>query len=516
MQKLLLIPVLALLCLHVRAQLPEDLLRSSWVTPSGTARQQAIGGAMGSLGGEISANYVNPAGLGLYRTNEFVISPGLRFDKENAKYLGTHTSAAGLTGFNLGTSGFVTSYEGVGGNFNVFSIAVNRTADFNSHTHYSGRNDYSSFAEQYAEEFSASHLGINQGIASPSLSYGTRMALWTSLIDTAADGNGGQMIIAQPQKAGLLLQDNDITTSGGITEIALNLASGIKNKLFFGGGIGIPIMRYNRSQTWYEADATGNANNDFESFTYRETFTSKAWGLNAKFGMLLKIGSAWRIGMAIHSPTIYGVTDRFNASMITRTENYTDLKQVSISSDSLDNIVGNQPAGAISYNMLTPWKFILSGAYVFGSNIADTRKQKGFVTADLEYHTLRSAHFKPENNQDESTNNYFDAVNAAAKTSYTNFLSMRLGGEMKFNTLMARAGAAFYSNPYKDNALKANRMLFSLGGGYRYAGMFVDLAFIMAFEKNVNIPYLLSDKSNVYADLTHRTGTLLLTFGIKL
>jgi hypothetical protein len=31
------------------AQLPEDALRMSWTNPSGTARQQAIGGAMASL-----------------------------------------------------------------------------------------------------------------------------------------------------------------------------------------------------------------------------------------------------------------------------------------------------------------------------------------------------------------------------------------------------------------------------------------------------------------------------------
>ena len=36
------------------AQVPEDAIRASWYAPFGTARHQAIGGAMGSLGGEIS------------------------------------------------------------------------------------------------------------------------------------------------------------------------------------------------------------------------------------------------------------------------------------------------------------------------------------------------------------------------------------------------------------------------------------------------------------------------------
>ena len=39
----------------VLAQEPADALRMSWTDPAGTARQQAIGGAMASLGGDLSA-----------------------------------------------------------------------------------------------------------------------------------------------------------------------------------------------------------------------------------------------------------------------------------------------------------------------------------------------------------------------------------------------------------------------------------------------------------------------------
>ncbi|HVS96527.1 MAG TPA: hypothetical protein VHE54_08565, partial [Puia sp.] len=77
------------LCLESKGQLPTDVLRYSWTVPSGTAREQAIGGAMGSLGGDISAATVNPAGLGLYKTNEVVISPGWHLLTDKSSYLGT-------------------------------------------------------------------------------------------------------------------------------------------------------------------------------------------------------------------------------------------------------------------------------------------------------------------------------------------------------------------------------------------------------------------------------------------
>ena len=47
------------------AQEPADALRYSWLTQNGTARNQAIGGAGASLGGEFSSLFINPAGLRL-------------------------------------------------------------------------------------------------------------------------------------------------------------------------------------------------------------------------------------------------------------------------------------------------------------------------------------------------------------------------------------------------------------------------------------------------------------------
>jgi hypothetical protein len=473
---------------------------------------------MGSLGGEISAGFVNPAGLGFYRTNEIVISPGWRLGKDNANYLGTHASASAAGNFNLGTSGFVISYEGRNpGTSNTFALAINRTANFNSNISYKGENDYSSFSEQYVEEFAASGLNINSAIGNPSLSYGTRMALYSYLIDTATI-NGSLQVIGQPQKAGRLLQANNLQSRGGITEMEISLASCQHDKWYIGGSIGIPFLSYTRYQTYTESDATGNPNNDFDSFTYRETYTTKGVGVNAKLGAIFRPGTSWRFGLAIHTPSVLGLTDEIHASMITRTENYTNLRQVSISSDSLDQMTSVSGANTVNYNLYTPWKFLLSGSYVFGSGMADTRQQKGFITADLEYITTGSPHFSSGGNTNTNTNddNYFSQVNQAIKGSYKGTLAARVGGEMKFNTLMVRAGAAYYSNPYRNGELKADHLFLSTGIGYRNKGFFVDLTYVMGFSRDVNFPYRLADKANTYAALKEYSGTALLTFGIKL
>src|SRR5277367_6189037 len=87
------------LCFYLQAQTPEDALRMSYTRPSGTAREQAIGGAMGSLGGDISSNFVNPAGLGFYKTGEVVVSPGFSFNSGNNAYLLTTTKSPSVSNF---------------------------------------------------------------------------------------------------------------------------------------------------------------------------------------------------------------------------------------------------------------------------------------------------------------------------------------------------------------------------------------------------------------------------------
>ena len=338
------------------------------------------------------------------------------------------------------------------------------------------------------------------------------MALYTYLVDTATI-NGQLQVIAQPQKAGTVLQQNDLRSSGGMTEIALNLATGIAGKWFIGGGIGIPILSYSREQTYRETDASGNAHNDFESYTYTEKYTSRGFGLNAKLGVIFSPTNAVRVGLAVHTPSVIGVTDKIRGSMSTSLEDYSVPQQVT--SEQLDASYG--PANSVNYNLYTPWRFIASGSYLFGGGAENVRAQKGFITADVEYVTTKSSHFKPENTDgSDGSDSYYDAVNASIKSVYKNYLGLRLGGEMKFNTVFARLGGAYYTNPYQDSKeLKVNKLFLTAGGGWRNAGMFIDLAFVAGFFKDVNFPYVLSDKNNVVATLKQFSGTGIVTVGFK-
>jgi len=503
----------------LQAQLPEDALRLSYTNPSGTAREQAIGGAMGSLGGDISANFVNPAGLGFYKTSEFLLSPAFGFSKTRGQYLSLNETAPGKNHFILGTSGLVLGKATAPGKSTAFSFAVNRSADFNSHIRYGGNNDYSSGAEAYAEEYANSGLSIDDALTQPgiSLSYGTRMALYTYLVDTATIG-GITQVIAQPQKVlaagGQLYQLNDIRTSGGITELAFGFASSSRDKWYLGASVGIPIVNYQRDQQYTETDLSGNTNNDFNSYTYRESYSSRGAGVNIKLGAIFRPNAAWRFGLAVHSPTLYSLTDRVDATLFSDAEGYHHPD--STSSAVMDNNSGG--GNSLRYDLSSPWHFIASSSYVFGAG-PDAAGRQGFITADVEYITNKSPRFSLPSDYDgyysSSDNSYYDGLNSTVKSYYKNSFNFRLGGEIKFNTLAVRAGGSYSLSPYAGSDIKASRGTVGAGLGYRNHGFFVDLTYVESFQKDASFPYRLADKDNIYATTNQNSGTVILTAGIK-
>ncbi len=504
--------------LALNAQLPEDALRLSNTFPSGTARQQAIGGAMGSLGGDISSLTVNPAGLGFYKSSELVLSPGFGLGSTKSTYLSGTQTGPSTNNFILGTTGFVFARPSAPDRSTAFSLAVGKMADFNAHTLYQGKNSYSSGAEAYALEYSQSNESINQALADPSISYGTRMALYTYLVDTATV-SGKSVVISQPEKVlssgGSIDQRNDIRTTGGITEIDFGFGSNSADKFYFGGSVGVPIVNYRQETRYSETDGTGNTNNDFGSYAYNETYTSKGVGVNAKLGAIYRPSVAWRFGLAIHTPTLYSLNDKVIASMATNTDGYATPSNTT--SDVFDKSAG--ASNRFKYDLNSPWHFLASASYVFGAGATGeaTARRQGFITGDAEYVTNKSSRFviPSDYSSDYTGDGYYDAVNNVVKSIYRNNFRFRAGAEMKFNFIAARIGGSYTTSPYANSDVKYSRATLSGGLGWRNKGFFADLTYVEAFTKDGNFPYRLSDKDNIYAVTKQSRGNVILTVGMR-
>lgn len=505
------------------AQIPEDVLRYSYHPQHGSARNMAIGGAMGSLGGDINALYVNPAGLGLYKTSEFVLSPAVALNNNKSTYFGTSQTAK-KSAFDLGTSGFVVGFNQRGSKWTsqAFSLGINQTANFNNIISYHGQNAATSYSEQYTEELSSSGLSINQALNTPAFAYSTALALDTYLIDTFRTSNNDPIVKGLPEflldKGIALDQQKTIETKGGIYEIGLGYASNMDDKLYLGASVGIPIVSYERNTTFREADISGNTNNNFAFSELNDKLTTKGAGINLKLGLIYKVSNMVRLGVTLHTPTYYSLTDRQTAEMATNTEAYSNNHILPSSSLKFTN--GSQ--GETRYNARTPFKAIFSGSYVF-REVSDTRQQRGFISADIEYIGYPSTNFSV-NAVDASTedHNYYNDLKTAIKSYYKGAVNFRLGGELKFNTLMVRVGGAYYGNPYKQdnkneqNNLKSNIIQAGGGIGYRNHGVFVDLTYAHIFNKDVNFPYRLTDNANFYAEQKANRGNIVMTVGFKL
>lgn len=516
MKKNILLGILSCVSVSLFAQIPEDVLKYSWQPVNGTARINAVGGAMGSLGGDISATFTNPAGLAFYKTTDFVLSPGFSFFNNKSNFRGTSANDKNSL-FNLGTSGIVGGWQGANKWNNSISLAITRSANFGNKIYYTGKNDFSSFAEQYAAEIANSGADIGRAEDISKLSLGTQMAVWNYLVDTTTlPGNATPDVISLAMwgalKEGgdfLVNQSHTIETSGGITEIALGFATNHEDKLYIGGTFGLPIVSYTKESTLREEDISGNNDNNFSFAELKETFKTKGVGLNAKLGMIYKPADFIRVGFALHTPTWYSFEDTYSGNMAVNLENYRTTPGTT--SVSVEDVYGSVPT--YKYELASPWKFMLSGSYVI-REIEDVRKQKGFITADVEYVTYKSNKFR--NAEDYDDNGYYDEVNSTMKSYYKNALNFRVGGELKFTTIMGRLGFAYYGNPYADKELKANKMFISGGVGYRNAGMFIDLTYIHGLHKDVSFPYRLPDKANTFATVKGGGGNIALTVGFKI
>lgn len=495
----------------IQAQIPEDALRLFYVRPSGTAREQAIGGAMGSLGGDLSAAFVNPAGLAFYKTKEIVVSPGWSFNAVNTSYLSNNTKNTAANNFLPAASGIVYGWQDNNSlSTMAVSFSVNRRADFNGHYSYQGNNNYSSASQAYVDEFSRYGGSINQALSDPVLSYGTRMALYTYLVDTSRGAVYSQPNNVLASGAGLG-QQTGIVKTGGVTELNFGFAGTGKDKWYIGAGIGVPIMNYQQRKTYTETDLSGKTNNNFSSYTYTETYSAKGAGVNFRLGAIYRPNLNWRLGLTIYSPSFYSITDHLSASMVTNTEGYAGT--VSINTDTLDKISGS--SNRLDYNLQTNWGFIASGSYIFPGSI--TEGKMGFITADIEYALNKNSKFSfpLDANGNQPDNSYFNAVNSTIKDYYRNTLNFRLGGEYKLDNLALRMGGSFSTNPYSSPDLKANRYTVGGGAGYRKKGIFVDLTYVEVIENNVDFPYRLSNKDNFYSTVKTYTGNIILTFGYK-
>lgn len=422
-----------------------DALRFSRLNPSGTARYTSMGGAMGALGGDFSVISTNPAGLGLFRHSQVTVSPSLYVGTTASDYEGNRFKDDRFN-FNLGNLGLLfkirynkTKTKGI--QFLNLAIGYNRINNFNSSLYFQAENDQHSLAEV----FKNNAQGVMPGSLDP---FTELLAFNTYLIDTA--GGPANYFSNGPYPGENKVHSLQITRKGSGGEFTLGAGLNISNMFFLGASVAVTQLLYDETATYSENDAFSDIP-VFNSFQYVERYRVSGTGINLKAGAIVKPVDWFRIGVAIHTPTWYGLDETYSNSLRTNL----DFGSFSASS----------PSGAFEYNLNAPWRFNASLGFVI--------LKYGMIGAEYELVDYSDAALRP-------SSLFFVGPNAFIDSVYVTTHSFKVGGEFRWDPFRIRAGYAMYMNPFNGNSgLDATMQYISGGVGYRSKKWFsLDLAYI--------------------------------------
>ncbi len=493
----LLIPVLSF------GQNYMDAVRYSQIMAGGTARSEAMGGAFGALGGDFSSLSINPGGIGVYRGNEFVITPAYGVISSTSSLKGTNSEDFKYN-FNISNLGFVGTYN-TGNKSGLISmnyaIGFNRLKNFNASYILNGINKQSSLADWFVD-----NIGMGYPEYYENLAYDAYVIDYDSLGDYYYHNFVGD-----------INQQKTITTEGGINEYTFSFGANIDHIVYIGATMGIQSVRYKLASDHYEehTDISSLPATQAGWFSFREEMETRGAGYNLKLGAIFRPIDLIRIGGAIHLPTYYRLKDYYYSSMqseLTNGDVYYPIR--SADGRQMDDLI-------YDYDMVSP---VLSSGVPFKAvgSIAFKYKQYGLLSIDYErvdYGTMRLR------NGGDNYNFTGENEDIANKLTATN--NFRVGAEARVENLFFRGGWAYYGSPYKSTELNKNSSysIYSGGMGIHIDNMYIDLAYRLRNHSYYQYLYTLSDNyrnaynlttgANPLAQLKSHSSEVILTLGFR-
>lgn len=483
--------IAALLFVHyLQAQTVEDALRLSSFDPSGTARFMAVGGALGPLGADMSVTGTNPAGIALYRTSEFTITPALFLAGTDAQLTATQDiTQDNRTNFNLHNIGVVMTSQPIGRKWKTLNMAItlNNVGNFNRQFSYRGATN-GTIVQRWQELANDPNVGLDNFEAGLAFDAGAIYDIDDNPDDYEIDYEGFENQ--------LLNRAQTVTNRGTISELSFALAANYDEIVMIGLSVGLPIVNFEYESQYSEQDETSPFGGNvpfFESLEYNDEYNTTGGGINAKLGVIVRASQALRFGGAVHTPTAYNLEDEFETELI---NNYF------ADPDESGDFVGGEAVstGLFEYRMRTPWRFFGGAGLILGKN--------GFISGEVEIVDYNSNEFRFDG---------FDAneigVNGDIDQRLTDVVNLRLGGEFVYEDFRFRLGFGTFPSAFVADDTRRNS--FSAGAGYRKNKIFLDLAYRYTSFDEFFFPYFTETAVLQEVQTQYGLNRLLFTFGVK-
>ncbi|WP_422105638.1 OmpP1/FadL family transporter [Winogradskyella sp.] len=463
----------------ILAQDVADAVRYSMDEIQGTARFRAMGGAFGALGGDMSAVNINPAGSAIFNNSHASLSLGF-FNKEDdiTYFNGVNTSSNTFVDINQIGATFVFSNTNPDSPWKKFTIsgAFDRVADFDDDWVASGINPNTSIVEYFhinaqglrLDEISAlPGETISQAYSEIGAIYGFRnqqafLGFEGFIIDPVEDTDDNTEYIRNIN--GTNFNQRFAYASRGYNgKMAFNFATNYDDKFYFGLNLNAHFIDFERTTFFDESNSNSSGVTDV---SFDNNLRTTGSGFSFQLGGIAKLTEEFRVGLSYSSPTWYRISEETSQFLsTTRIENGSSVNQ--IVNPNVTNIFPD-------YRLQTPGKITGSLAYVFA--------RKGLLSFDYSVKDYSNARFRP------TSDVFFSSLNNDINTALTSAVAYRFGGEYRFKQLSFRGGYRFEESPYQDDTFFGDLTGYSLGLGYNFGNINLDVAFSQS-ERDINYQF---------------------------
>ena len=489
------------------AQTDVDAFRLSQYGTFGTARAQAIGGAITAVGADITSATTNPAGLGLMRTSTFQFSPSISLYNTTGRFIDRENTQSDFSASipSMGVAFTSVNYQGEDGSKRdgavsfTFAMGYNQLENFERNTIVQDAfNEFSSitnFFTELAGDTPPSLLGQNSFAA---------LAYDAFLIDSIWDGS--QVGYFGAAERGQIDQTIQVQEFGRRTGWYFSLGNNLNDKIIWGATLNLESVRYTRSFSFTEEDTRElyefyepRPNTGFPlelplvDLRFFDRFTTRGTGYGGTFGMIIRPINPLRIGISARTPTFYQLRDVFDTEM-SSTHIFRDSvgPEIATATTSQDFIA--------RYQLLSPFRANVGIMYQI--------QKYGFLSADVEYVNYNQMRLSSQVTDVTSPDFYsFEVENQTIEENYLPVFNLRVGGEARWEMLRFRAGYAYLPGPttaeskqYVDDVdrvsirnIDDSRQILSFGVGYRQPNFAFDVSLINQQQQSKEKPYTLSE-----------------------
>lgn len=397
---------------------------------NGSSRFNAMSGAFGALGGDISSTSINPAGGAVSLQSKASMTLGVLSSNSKITYY-TSENTSKNDNFNLSHIGgvftFKNSYQDA--NWNRIALVLNyqNKSNFsdNSYT-INGNGDYIFFTGNPNEN------------------------------NTNPYNIGQQQFINRE-------------VNGKSSKLNFGFSGVYKENLFTGISINFHDFDFGEIVK-LEEDNKDSKGNILNGFNVQES-NFKADGISISLGLIYKLKQL-RLGLSYESPTWYSEIAEehniFEQDKNTNLVGYTTIKTTDSDGSNPINYKSSNDFSSFTYRFRTPNTVNVSGAYVFN--------KLGLISIDYTFKDYANINTPKSQTANNNSNQIY-------VTDLKNSHKVNIGTEWRLDNFSIRGGYHFEKRPIQDTKNDITNG-FSTGVGYNFDSFNIDVAYINRNQSN--------------------------------